>query len=72
MPTTRLSREAPALHAGHNRTDMLSALRVIGNMLQRRRVPLSVRGARGLGFLITFVAHMLRDDPNASLPADPE
>ncbi len=72
MPTARLSPEEPAFDKGQNRVDTLRALRVIGDMLQRRRVPLSVRGAQGLGFLITFVANTLHDEPYASQSADRE
>jgi len=53
--------ESP-FNSNPNRADMLRALKVIGDMLQHRRIPLSVRGARGLGFLITLAVGTLGDD----------
>ena len=52
--------EAPEI--GKNRIDVLSALLVIGNMLERRQVPLCVRGAHNLGHLINLALGMLRDE----------
>ena len=52
--------EAPEI--GKNRIDAFSALLVIGNMLELRRVPLSVRGAHDLGYLINLVLETLRDE----------
>ena len=62
MPKMPFSPEESAFSSRQNSTDMLRALRVIGDMLERRRVPLSVRGARGLGFLITYAVRTLGDD----------
>lgn len=55
MPALPGSRE-------ENRADMLLALKVLGDMLEHRRVPLSVRGARALGVLITLATRTLAGD----------
>jgi hypothetical protein len=52
---------------------MVRGLEVIGDMLEHRRCPLSVQGAQGLGFLITFAIGTLRDDlPDELFLDDPE
>ncbi len=49
-----------------SRADGLRSLRALADLLQRRRVPLSVQGARGLGFLVEISASMIEDN----LPVD--
>ncbi|HVP17964.1 MAG TPA: hypothetical protein VMU36_03145 [Spirochaetia bacterium] len=70
MATAQGSQEKSAFKSCQNRIDMLRALKVIGDMLERRRVPLSVRGARGLGFLITLAIGALSDDDQPSKTVD--
>ena len=62
MLTVQVSKEKSAFSARQDRTNMMNALKVIGDMLERRRIPLSVRGAHGLGFLISLATERLSDD----------
>ncbi|MGA2977537.1 MAG: hypothetical protein ABSF77_19705 [Spirochaetia bacterium] len=73
MSETAIETRAGSLSTRQNRGDMVRGLEVIGDMLEHRRCPLSVQGAQGLGFLITFAIGTLRDDlPDELFLDDPE